>query len=118
VQAGDLIMASGLNDGIGVGVSPEEISAEQFEQIVGQAWETSAVPGVKSVRVAVGLIRRDPTVNRLVEYSRKQNARLAAIENRLAVFEAKMRTQITGRNLFARRRRKSPEPSRSLVQLK
>jgi hypothetical protein len=71
VLAGDFIIASGLDDGIGVAVSPECISPEQFERVVGQAWEASSDPGVKSVRTAVGLIRRDPTVRCLLQYSRQ-----------------------------------------------
>jgi hypothetical protein len=90
VQAGDFIVASGLNDGTGVAVSPERITSEQFEQVAGQAWETSADAGVKSVRVAVGLIRHDPTVSRLLQYSRYQGDRIGALDARLTALEAQL----------------------------
>jgi hypothetical protein len=90
VQAGDFIVASGLNDGTGIAVSPERITAEQFEQVAGQAWETSADTNVKSVRIAVGLIRRDPTVRRLLQYSRDQGDRIDALDARLATVEAQL----------------------------
>ena len=48
VRAGDFIVPSGLGDGVGVAAAPETISAEQFAQVVGQAWEASAdEPGAK-----------------------------------------------------------------------
>jgi len=90
VQAGDFIVASDLNDGTGVAVSPANITAEQFEQVVGQAWETSGDAGLKSVRVAVGLIRRDPTVRRLLEYNRRQADRIGALDARLTTLEAQL----------------------------
>ncbi|HEY8188052.1 MAG TPA: hypothetical protein VIF64_18425 [Pyrinomonadaceae bacterium] len=107
VRAGDFIIASGLDDGTGIAVSPERISAEQFAQVVGQAWESSADTGLKSVRVAVGLARRDPTVSRLLTYSRQQSARLVALEARLNGFEARLRSKHTSRYLAIGRRRKA-----------
>lgn len=80
-------MLSGQNDGVGVAVAPEAISAEQFAQVVGQAWESSTESGVKSVRVAVGLIRHDPTVQRLIENHQAQAEQLATLEARMAALE-------------------------------
>jgi hypothetical protein len=90
VKAGDFIVASGLNDGTGIAISPESISPEQFAQVVGQAWESSADVGVKSVRTAVGLIQRDPTVGRLLEANRKQSAQIAALAARLTAIESRI----------------------------
>jgi hypothetical protein len=45
---------------------------------------------VKSVRIAVGLIRRDPTVRRLLEYSRNQADRIGALDARLTALEAQL----------------------------
>lgn len=55
VQAGDYIIPSGQNDGVGVAVSPDQMTPEQCTQIVGQAWESSNDPEVKRVNAAVGL---------------------------------------------------------------
>ncbi|MEE8583765.1 MAG: hypothetical protein V3T83_02830, partial [Acidobacteriota bacterium] len=51
---GDCIVASGLNDGTGVAVSPEEMTANQHSLVVGQAWESSSAPGVKLINTVVG----------------------------------------------------------------
>ena len=112
VQAGDFIIASGLDDGTGVAVSPERITSEQFKQAVGQAWEKSVDPGVKSVRIAVGLIQRDPTVSRLLESNRDQTARIAAMEARLNAFEARMQSKTTARKLAAIRKREGTQTLR------
>jgi hypothetical protein len=119
VQAGDFIVASGLGDGIGVAVSPECITSEQFEQVVGQAWETSADSGLKSVRIAVGLIRRDPTVSRLLEYSRHQAAQIGTLQkqnvefsSRLAALESKMMSKTAAhKSITSYRRKPSTRPS-------
>ena len=55
VKAGDYIIASGLNDGTSVAVSPEEMTTRQRSLVVGQAWESSSNLGVKLVNTAVGL---------------------------------------------------------------
>ncbi len=55
VHPGYWIAASGNNDGTAVAIPPEDIKAHH--QILGQAWERSANPGVKRIRTAVGLDR-------------------------------------------------------------
>jgi hypothetical protein len=80
VAAGDLIVPSGLEDGTGIAVSPEAITAEQFAQAVGQAWESSVEEGVKEVLVAVGLLHHDPTVAQMAGRIEALEARLAALE--------------------------------------
>jgi hypothetical protein len=107
VRAGDFIMASGLDDGTGIAVSPELITAEQFAQVVAQAWESSADTGLKSVRAAVGLARRDPTVSRLLALNRQQSARLVALEARLNDFEARLRSKHPSRYLAINRNRRA-----------
>ena len=106
VQAGDFIVASGLNDGTGIAVSPDCITSEQFEQVVGQAWESSSDPDVKSVRTAVGLIQRDPTVNRLLQSSRNQTAQIAALGARLTALELKFnKNLVTAKRTSSRSQR-------------
>ncbi len=53
VNAGDWIVASGLEDGTGVAVSNAEITLNH--QIVGRAWESNPDPGIKKINAAVGL---------------------------------------------------------------
>lgn len=55
VQAGDYIIPSGLNDGTGIAVAPQDLTPSQCGQIVGRAWESSDEVEVKRVNAAVGL---------------------------------------------------------------
>jgi hypothetical protein len=115
-KAGDFIIASGLNDGTGVAVSPEQITAEQFAQAVGQAWESSADEGVKSVRTAVGLIERDPTMSRLLEAHRKQTAQIAALAARLTAIEARINKEsVAYRRVANRKGKRAAKESRVAV---
>jgi hypothetical protein len=95
VQAGDFIAPSGLNDGTGIAVAPEHITMEQFAQVVGQAWESAAEVDVKSVRVAIGLIRHDPTVQRLVAHQQAQAEQLTALDARVTKLEAMLNVNHT-----------------------
>jgi hypothetical protein len=93
VLAGDFIVPSGLGDGVGVAIAPETITAEQFAQVVGQAWEASADErGAKAVRIAVGLIRHDPSVQRLVERAQTQSKKIELLELQNAALDARLTT--------------------------
>jgi len=109
VKAGDYVVASGLNDGTGVAVSPERITSEQFEQVVGQAWDSSVDSGVKSVRTAVGLLRRDPTVSRLVEANRRQARQLAVLSAQLATLESAMKKELAALKFLASDKKKTKD---------
>jgi hypothetical protein len=118
VKAGDFIVASGLDDGIGIAVSPECITPEQFAKVVGQAWESSSDEGLKSVRTAVGLIQRDPTVSRLLKSHQQQSAQIAAFGARLAALESKFkRNPVTAKRTSSRSRR-GADGSRALAEVR
>ena len=55
--------------------------------MVGQAWVTTDDTNVKLVRVAVGLVRHDPTVKRLVEHQQAQAEVLASLDARITALE-------------------------------
>lgn len=55
VKEGDYIIPSGLEDGTGLAVSPDMMTASEFTRIVGRAWESSLNAGLKHVMVAVGI---------------------------------------------------------------
>lgn len=59
VKAGDYIIASGLHDGKGRAVDPQELVIDDISNIVGIAWTSSDVSAEKAVRVAVGLSAND-----------------------------------------------------------
>jgi hypothetical protein len=53
VRVGDYIVSSGLNDGTGVAVSPDQLRAEHHGKIIGRAWEASTMEGEKMINTAV-----------------------------------------------------------------
>lgn len=55
VKAGDYIVPSGLNDGTGIAVSPQNLTPDCYAQIVGKAWESSDDEGIKTINTVVGL---------------------------------------------------------------
>jgi hypothetical protein len=55
VRPGDYVVASGLNDGVGVAVAPEDVRPSHLPAVVGRAWEGSAEAGVKRVTAIVGV---------------------------------------------------------------
>lgn len=81
VQAGDYVVASGLNDGVGVGVPLAELRAEQVGQVVGLALESTADGG--QVLVLVG-VPHDTIWQAMLQ---ARDAQLANLELRLAQLE-------------------------------
>ncbi len=55
VHEGDFIIASGKNDGLGTAVAAQMITPEQFTMVIGRAWASSPLEGIKYIKVAVGL---------------------------------------------------------------
>ena len=91
VQAGDYVIPSGLNDGIGVAVAPEKLLPAQYSQIVGVASGSSTEESVKLVVIEVGLHtaakqladlhkEKDRQISDLVQATRALQARLEALE--------------------------------------
>jgi len=78
VQAGDLIIPSGKNDGTGIAISEHKISPQQYQQIVGTAWESSDEEGLKIINVAVG--QNTPEI-KISELMKKAQAQSEKIEN-------------------------------------
>jgi hypothetical protein len=65
VKSGDYLIPDGKQQGIGIAISPESISAEQFTLVVGQAWESSTQADVKKIRALVGLQHANPVITKL-----------------------------------------------------
>jgi hypothetical protein len=60
VNVGDYIIASTLNDGFGTAVSPNNISFDQYQRVVGVAWSASDDnAGNSMINVAVGINSND-----------------------------------------------------------
>jgi hypothetical protein len=85
VKAGDYIIPSGMNDGIGIAVSPEELTAAQVIHMVGRAWESSQDKGIKLINTAVGM----PQNHKILYTALKaRDSRIADLELRLSALEA------------------------------
>lgn len=86
VKAADFIVASGRGDGLGVAVSPRDMTPENYRLMVGRAWESSDNTGIKLINTAVGLGPNDAYA--LMAEQQKiigdQNRRISALEHRLA----------------------------------
>ncbi|MFZ4573087.1 MAG: hypothetical protein ACOYN0_01740, partial [Phycisphaerales bacterium] len=106
VNAGDYIVASGLNDGSAVAVSPDALELDHLKRLVGRAWESSHGKPINFVNTAIGvnqqaaqhvLSRHASRVDGVVaenaslksdvaslqEHNKNLEARLAAIEELL-----------------------------------
>ncbi|MDX1613699.1 MAG: hypothetical protein R3300_05265 [Candidatus Promineifilaceae bacterium] len=79
VANGDLLIPSGLGDGVAVAVAPAEIAIEQLAQVIGQAWESNPDSGLKEVRTLVGLVQPSAFIAAL----QNVDARLDALERAL-----------------------------------
>lgn len=55
VRAGDVIVATGRGDGIGIAKAPDAMTIDDYANAIGVAWESSEAAAVKLVRVGVGL---------------------------------------------------------------
>jgi|GEM_PF-293691 len=86
VFAGDYILPSGLNDGTGIAVSPEEIKAEQYREIVGVAWSNSLNHnGVSLINMAIGL-----NANDVANLAVQQEKKIRDIENQYKSLEERL----------------------------
>ena len=84
VQAGDLLLPSGHDDGAAIAIRPADLRADQAGLILGTALETSDEAGLKPVTVLVGL-SADQMLRSLIQQQAEQ---LAHQEARLAALEA------------------------------
>jgi hypothetical protein len=94
VEAGDWLVPSGDEDGTAITLAEDLLTAEQFGQVVGQAWESSDGPGVRLVLALVGYGPPASGLARQIEALQAENAALAA---RLAALEAQIRTGAASR---------------------
>ena len=82
MRAGDFIVPSSMNDGVGIAATPENLSIEQSVQVAGQAWESSTEPGVKMVRIAIGL-QTSSAVSRLMAFILAQSEQIKMLQQEM-----------------------------------
>ncbi|MCB0641919.1 MAG: hypothetical protein KDC44_09780, partial [Phaeodactylibacter sp.] len=78
VNAGDYILPSGNNDGIGRAVAREQMQIDEYQKIVGVAWTGSQSAGVNLINLAIGL-----NVNDLAIQLKKQEEELKALHSQV-----------------------------------
>jgi hypothetical protein len=79
VNLGDYIIPNGLNNGIGIAVSPENITASDSKNIVGIAWTSAeAEIGLHNINVAVGL-----GINENISLIMKQQNEIDVLKNNI-----------------------------------
>ncbi|HSN74875.1 MAG TPA: hypothetical protein VL334_07265 [Anaerolineae bacterium] len=87
VRAGDVILPSGRNDGLGMAAAPEALLSDQVSRIAGQVWSAEGAESTELVTVAVGFESANSTILRLLAEQHQQNDRIAELEARLAALE-------------------------------
>jgi len=80
VQTGDYILPDGKNDGAGIAVSPGNMEAGQYAQIVGIAWSPAASDQYNYIKVAVGLNAND-IAKLSIKHEQKIKDQQAEIDN-------------------------------------
>jgi hypothetical protein len=79
VSKGDYIIPSGLNDGTGLAVSPEQMTVDEYSKIVGRAWSSSNDESVKQINILVGIYSND--IGKLLKKLELEENRLTANNN-------------------------------------
>lgn len=93
LRAGDFIMPSGHNDGLGVAVAPAALAADQMARTAGQVWTSDPADDARLATVAVGFDGVDATVQQLLTQNRQQDIHIAELEARLAALEQALATR-------------------------
>lgn len=92
VNLGDYIIPNGINNGVGIAVSPDKIKHSDVKNIVGIAWSAAENPlSINTVNVAIGLNVNDN--QKLVE---KQQAEINDLKSEIAKINAKLDKIING----------------------
>lgn len=91
VDAGDYILPSGFDDGFGRAVHPGQMSAEDYNRIVGVAWSSSDNDPNTLINVAVGL--HDGEISKVVTQNQKS---LDLVRSKLAQSDAILSNLLMG----------------------
>ncbi len=83
VTAGDYIIPSGRNDGIGIALPAKELRAKHLTQILGRAWSDSTSESISSVTVAIGV-----KTNAGVEICARQQERIDRLREAIEALQA------------------------------
>ncbi|MCB0534615.1 MAG: hypothetical protein KDD14_20600, partial [Saprospiraceae bacterium] len=103
VSKGDYIVASGLNDGMAIAVSPINITPEQGSRIVGRAWESKESTEVARVNTVVGLPEAASTTLALSRRVEAQQDEIATLKAQVAALQAQNNSLTSQNSTFEKR---------------
>jgi hypothetical protein len=83
VKQGDYIVPSGNNDGCAIAISPNGITAQNLDKVLGVAWEDAPEDGIKYVKVAVGLKHHE-----MISVIKDQSQRIKDLETKAGEIDA------------------------------
>lgn len=83
VAIGDYILPNGEQQGIGIAVSPQQMSLSDYSHILGVAWQASEEESVKLINTAIGLNHND-----LLQVIHQQQAELNRLSADMAEIKA------------------------------
>jgi hypothetical protein len=111
VDAGDYILPSGFDDGLGRAVHPGQMSAEDYSKVVGVAWSASDHDPNTMINVAVGL--HDGEISKVVTQNQES---LDLVRSKLSQSDAILSNLLSGYKGMAKSTELSiPEKSNALV---
>ncbi len=84
-KPGDYIIPSGLDDGIGVAISPESVTLEDVPKILGRAWSEADTYGLNIVNAAIGL-----KTSELAGLMKKHEQKITEQDKRISDLEEKL----------------------------
>lgn len=87
LHAGDFIVPSGRNDGMGVAVAPDALTLDQAARFAGRAWTSDLAEGSRLAALAIGFDGADAVVLRLLAQNQQQTIHIAELEARLVALE-------------------------------
>lgn len=87
VTPGDYILPTGNGDGFGIAKHPDLMKMDDYNQILGVAWEASKNAGFNMINVAIGLNTNDLTdvVNRQNEQIKAQKAEIESLKDKMDI---------------------------------
>lgn len=92
VSLGDYIIPNGVNNGVGIAISPDKIRPEDVKNIVGIAWSSAdKAAAINTINVAIGL-----NVNDNQRIIQQQQNEIDALKNQIAQTNSQLEKLIPG----------------------
>jgi len=90
VNKGDYILPSGNNDGVAIGKSPEELTENSVNKIIGIAWEAKETINLGKVRTYISLNNDKNAILELVKRNKQLKTQVDKLETKLKEIEKRL----------------------------